>query len=143
MKTILKPSDAEVRLITEMRHLNPQKSHLKMELPKCFLYDHKSKQILFFPNVVNMHIINEAKDIRATILRLLIYLLVEVFQEAIEDFQKVLDRLFISSDNIFSCKHKLSKLETVTIKPSGTQCTVFRKELNSSMLMLLTPKKTK
>ncbi|PWA14868.1 hypothetical protein CCH79_00014191 [Gambusia affinis] len=43
----------------------------------------------------------------ATVLRLLVYLLVEVFQEAIEDFQEVLDRLFISSDNIFSCRQKL------------------------------------
>ena len=38
-----------------------------------------------------------------TILWLHAYLLVEIFQEAIKDFQEVLDRLFLSSDNIFPC----------------------------------------
>ena len=38
-----------------------------------------------------------------TILWLHAYLLVEILQEAIKDFQEVLDRLFVSSDNIFSC----------------------------------------
>lgn len=61
----------------------------------------------------------------ATILPLLVYLLVEVFQEAIEDFQEVLDRLFISCDNIFSCRQKLSELEPSDV-PISQAFTTFQ-----------------
>lgn len=44
-------------------------------------------------------------NLPTTILWLLTYLLLEIFQEAIEDFQEVVDRLFVPSDNIFSCEH--------------------------------------
>lgn len=39
-----------------------------------------------------------------TVRRPVIYLLVQIFQEAIKDFQEVLNRLFMPSDNIFSWK---------------------------------------
>lgn len=56
--------------------------------------------------------------IPTTILRLLTYLLVEIFQQAIKDLQEVLDRLLVPSDDIFACKHTAIVSVTISTQPS-------------------------
>lgn len=44
-------------------------------------------------------------DLPTIILWLFAYLLLQIFEEAIKDFQEILYGLFVPSDNIFSWKH--------------------------------------
>lgn len=54
--------------------------------------------------LTNVKILLMGENLLTAVLRFLVDLLIQVFQEAIKNFQKVLDRLFIPPNNIFSCK---------------------------------------
>lgn len=60
-------------------------------------------------------------DLPTTILWLFAYLLLEIFQEAIKDFQEVLDGLFVSSDNIFPCENSHLKKKRLYCSCVSTQ----------------------
>lgn len=63
------------------------------------------KHFVWEKNIIMCQIVEGKVNLPTLVLWLLAYLLLEIFQEAIEDFQEVSNRLFVAPDHIFSCKH--------------------------------------